>query len=62
MSTRTIIEINHDYLHDLLEHPDEMRDFLTALKGTIADAITPPSGIKVLGERHHSETLKLTVR
>ncbi len=63
MSTRTIVEINHDYLHDLLAHPERINVFLVHLKGTLLDvANVTPNGIKVLGQRHHSETLKFTVR
>lgn len=63
MSHRTIVEINHDYLHDLQVHPDELMRFVDALKQGIHNARKiAPSGIRILGERHHSETLKLTVR
>jgi hypothetical protein len=64
MSTRTIIEINHDYLRELTAlEPSAMLDFIFALRGTLKDAerIAPP-GVRVLGQRHHSETLKLEVR
>ena len=63
MSTRTIIEVNHDYLHDLLKYPEEVQAFIAALKSSSswAEAHTP-SGIRILGQRHHSETLKLTVK
>jgi hypothetical protein len=61
MSTRTVIEINHDYLHDLLEHPDRVQSFLLRLRGTTA-AEHAPTGIRILGQRHHSETLELTIR
>ena len=63
MSTRTIIEINHDYLHDLTHEPDHMAEVLRALASCdlkrIARNAVP--GVRVLGQRHHSETLKLTV-
>jgi hypothetical protein len=63
MSTRTVIEINHDYLHDLLEHPEGMVQLLRALRQTqrYAETQTPP-GVRILGQRHHSETLELSIR
>jgi hypothetical protein len=61
LSTRTIIEINHDCLHYLLENPDHVTRFLQSLKGSLPNALML-NGIKVLGQRHHSETLKLTVK
>lgn len=65
MSTRTIIEINHDYLHDLekgghISH--ELSRFITDGKNWPEVPITRPQGVKVLGQRHHSETLKLVVK
>jgi hypothetical protein len=63
MSWRTVVEINHDYLHDLLSHPDDVAVFLQALKQTLVEAQNvAPHGIRVLGQRHHADTLKLTVR
>lgn len=61
---RTVIEINHDYLHHLIEHPERLAALCVALKGTQEDFINSmlPSGIRILGQRHHSETLKLTVK
>lgn len=67
MSIRTIIEINHDYMQPLLDKPDEFRALLMILRSGAVPNIKPPGdvgipGIRVLGQRHHSETLKLTVR
>ncbi len=71
MSTRTVIEINHDHLSAMLgnhdpswrlandKYPIPLLDFLWQLRqGTPARA---PSGVRVLGQRHHSETLNLKV-
>lgn len=63
MSTRTIIEINHDYVADLIENPPYMETFLRALRGSEIPAslnkLGRPyefaPGIRVLGQRHHSE-------
>lgn len=65
MSHRTIIEINHDYLHDYKERPELWENVLKKLwsndwSGRHFDYDTP--GIRKVGERHHSEELKLTVR
>lgn len=67
MSTRTIIEINHDYANDLLTMPAEM------FRGLIMQAALKKAhdqdeierqcisnGIDILGSRHHSDYL--TVR
>ena len=63
MSTRTIIEINHDYLQDLMERPTQIAMFLKALGTGLEWAESKkPYGIEILGQRHHSETLKLTVK
>lgn len=69
MSVRTIIEINHDYLNTLLEHPGYMAHLLHVLRGTTVagelnkgETPSPVSGIRVLAQRHHSETLKLEVK
>jgi len=67
MSTRTVIEINHDYLHDLVRDGHVSRDLFRALSesGSMetlnADRLKP-QGVRFLGRRHHSETLKLVVR
>jgi hypothetical protein len=68
MSTRTVIELNHDYISELLSDPKAMAAFLLFLSsGAAANARTWDTdlgfqGIRVLGQRHHSETLLLTVR
>jgi hypothetical protein len=59
MSTRTIIEINHDYLTDLLEDSSFMKQFLWSLRA-VGDAYEPP-GVRVLAQRHHSDTLVVTI-
>jgi hypothetical protein len=67
MSTRTIIEINHDYIHDLEADPSQLRALLLmARSGALANVGPTGSvglpGIRILGQRHHSETLKLEVK
>ena len=61
MSTRTIIEINHDHLHDLKRYPERLVAFLRALGLTDERHLqaNTPNGIRVLAQRHH--TTKLTV-
>ena len=69
MSIRTIIEINHDYLHDLEQNPRRWETLIAVLKsGGIntglnageTPAIVP--GIRALGQRHHSYKMKLEVK
>lgn len=69
MSIRTVIEINHDYLTDLEHDPEDFFDLLKRLRGSeitgLLNSGDKPrfgSGITVLGQRHHSEALKLTVK
>ncbi len=65
MSIRTIIEINHDYMHDL-DNPETLQKLLQVLRtGVVGKYISSTMhvvpGIRVLAQRHHSETLKLKV-
>ena len=68
MSTRTVIEINHDYLRSL--GPEQWAELMHALAsssvtGQLNRAEGKPvnwtTGIRILGQRHHSETLRLKV-
>lgn len=59
MSIRTIVEINHDYLYDLRDHPERIQDFLFRLM--CGPEIDAPIGIRVLRQRHHSEKITLEV-
>lgn len=68
MSIRTIIEINHDYLHDLLRHPEFWEELLRGLSGgdynsgLFHDGIVRlKHGVTVLHTRHHSQTITLKV-
>ena len=69
MSTRTIIEINHDELSRLLYNLGDFVNLLKMLRGSeitgrLNNGERPyfGSGLYVLAQRHHSETLKLTVK
>jgi len=63
MSTRTIIEINHDYLHLLLERPELVLTLLRELGGSSIPVSLNEygrryeyaAGIRILGQRHHSD-------
>ena len=59
MSIRTIIEINHDYWHDLEKNPDAMRELLAYLNDRQFREC--PRGITVLRSRHHSEKITLDI-
>ncbi|MGP1685310.1 MAG: hypothetical protein ACTS8S_23540 [Giesbergeria sp.] len=68
MSTRTVIEINHDYLRHL--GPQQWADLMTALAsssvtGQLNRAEGKPvnwtTGLRILGQRHHSDALNLKV-
>lgn len=64
MSHRTIIEVNHDYIEDIATDPVKTADFLRKLMWNDwgdGERIHL-QGVRKLGERHHSDTLKLTVK
>lgn len=67
MSIRTIIEINHDHLHDLREKPEQFQKLLDLLSGADWRELERLSttnripGIRFIGERHHSEKRTFTV-
>ncbi|MDS1141767.1 hypothetical protein RE432_15100 [Pusillimonas sp. SM2304] len=69
MSTRTIIEINHDHLTlstatDVIGLLRELG--LSTVTGLLNQSDGQPvqwsTGIRVLAQRHHSETIKLEVK
>ena len=69
MSTRTIIEINHDYLADisLVDVLDLFRsmagsDVIGELNRANGKPVQWSLGITVLAQRHHSETITLEVK
>jgi len=61
MSTRTIIEINHDFLWSL--NDNDLLNLQKALSSGDHSAITngAVAGVRILGQRHHSETLEIKV-
>lgn len=69
MSTRTIIEINHDYLgrpllaSNLIELLKLLgsSDITTELNRAGGNPVAWGSGVRILGQRHHSDSLTLTV-
>lgn len=69
MSTRTIIEIDHDYLRDLSNRPNDMEKLYVALMGSVISAavnagkvVEFPTGVRILAQRQHSETITLEVK
>lgn len=59
MSTRTLIEINHDYLIDILDSPEKMAKLRLALSMGGGERYPFPAGVKMLSQRHHTETFYL---
>jgi len=65
MSTRTILEFNHDYLHDLNDEQwENLKRYLRS--GFVGNSDINSSrhivpGVRVLGQRHHSEELTIKV-
>lgn len=68
MSIRTVIEINHDYLRRL--GPEQWAELMTALASASVTGqlnlsegkpVNWTTGIRILAQRHHSETLRLKV-
>lgn len=63
-----MIEINHDFIHELRNDPSNFSTLLLLMSsGSLANARTwncdlGLPGVRVLGQRHHSETLKLEVK
>lgn len=66
MSTRTVIELNHDYLGRLMREPwiwERLVQALVTCNANDADEqrVLAALGIRILAQRHHSETLRLKV-
>lgn len=63
MSIRTIIEVNHDFILRMgpQDWEDIRRQILASYTGDQHRYREVP-GIRVLGSRHHSETLNLEVK
>lgn len=55
MSTRTLIEINHDYVEDLLGDPEKIKKLRLSLSMGCGDSYPLPTGVTFLGMRHHSD-------
>lgn len=63
MSHRTIVEFNHDCLHDMEQDPDFWKNLLMKLKANDwKERWTKPTpGVRKVGERHHSQDLIVEV-
>lgn len=63
MSIRTIVEFNHDYISQLHKDGHLSEELYRAILDSCGrdDPYRKVQGIRVLGQRHHSETLKLEV-
>lgn len=60
MSFRTIIEINHDHLSDLVHRPEIFQTFINNVAHGKTSNIDVP-GIRVLALRHHGDPLLLKI-
>ena len=63
MSHRTIIEVNHDFLHEYRDHPELLGNLLDKLwSNDWKERWTRDTpGIRKIGERHHSSSLVLEI-
>lgn len=62
MSTRTIIEINHDHIARMTADDwDDIKNMCLHFPD-LDHHYRNVNGVRVLGQRHHSETLKLEVK
>jgi hypothetical protein len=68
MSTRTIIEINHDHIRRLEKDPAYLKALMQQLgMSGVTEGLNKHgphdfcAGVRILGQRHHSETLNLKV-
>lgn len=64
MSTRSIVEFNHDYVSELREKghiSTELYHWLldSRMRG---ESILSISGLRYLSQRHHSETIELKIQ
>lgn len=64
MSTRSVVEFNHDYINELVEQghiSGELCRWLcdSRMRG---ESILGVSGLRYLAQRHHSEEIELVVR
>ncbi|KWF81263.1 hypothetical protein WL94_28225 [Burkholderia cepacia] len=72
MSTRTVIEINHDFLHRLLADPlalaETLRSVCSDHQAELNDdngrgrPLDLGGGIRIVYRRHHSEEARLTTK
>jgi hypothetical protein len=62
MSTRTIIEINHDFIARMTAEDWEAIKRLCLHYPDPQGRYEPVNGVRILGQRHHSETLKIEVK
>lgn len=62
MSTRTIIEINHDCIARMTAEEWETIKNMCLHYPDLDGRYRQVNGVRVLGQRHHSTTLKLEVK
>ena len=59
MSNRTLIEVNHDFAHDIEAHPVEFLQALAEHLRNVEYHKLPRElfrGVRVIGTRHHTES------
>lgn len=71
MSTRTLIEINHDMLHRLRDRPDLLAEIMSELVGSIHNAALNEAnqrgraldlghGVRLVMQYHHTTDVSVT--
>jgi hypothetical protein len=65
VSTRTVIEVNHDYMHDLVRKGHLSEELAALLTGSEIDLSVllnhqqRITGVRFMGRRHHSEDIQV---
>lgn len=62
MSIRSIIEINHDKLHELRQSPTLLLIMLDRLQEAHEEGKSLVPGITFLKQHHHSESVEIKVK
>ena len=61
MSQRTVLEFNHDFLHQMETDPDFAKKLISKIKENDWSQGPRVPGVRKVGERHHSQDLVIEV-